>query len=140
MPLFLPHELFSCLSLNFQLFVCGLFKNSTSITGTLWLSARYLASNKRVTCIAVRAFHTALWQQRRTRRITIEKFIVVSMGYHIQGVTAQRWLKAEAARISLSFLFKHRPLVLFCFFLVCVCLKGGRATFLPSSSLSFLCS
>lgn len=43
---FSSHERFSCLSLNFQLFVSGLFNNSTSITGTLWLSARYLASNK----------------------------------------------------------------------------------------------
>lgn len=40
------HERFSCLSLHFQLFVSGLFNNSTSITGTLWLSARYLARNK----------------------------------------------------------------------------------------------
>lgn len=69
---FSSHERFSCLSLNFQLFVFGPFSNSTSITGTSWLSARYPCTQQRVTSIAAHAIHPALWR-RCSGLITMEK-------------------------------------------------------------------
>lgn len=103
-------EHFSCLSLNFQLFVCSLFNNSSSITGILWLSARYLAKQQRVTSIAMLAICAALCS--RCDNNGEKKFIAVTMGY--QSVTAQRWLWAEASWIFLSCPFYLCPLVPFC--------------------------